>query len=441
MKQRKMILLALLSLGLSTIFKMYNNRIAHHALLEVDNHALLEADNQKDLNVTEKLTSLIEENLAPWLPFPGDDDMILRSEMFDELERIGYGMGARVRIYEGRVFFRQLMRWEPTYYYARLRFHLSMIHEAVKTAQISDTELFIGVSDGPRVADDTSAPIHGLPIFNYITSPAHLDVLVPDPLEMGAYGNRYNFKTPPPLIPWENKSSRLYFRGSFTSFRLSAYNWNLSPRARAAILSQQNPSVYDMHLTKWGYGAADDFKADSGLKLAPKVPLEHQCGYRWILNLDGGWGSCRMPSILRCGSLLVQPRSPWITISSKILTEDVHYVAVDRHLRTLGAVVDWLQNNDGRARTMAAAAQRLGSALFTRQAALEYWTLLLRRWAGLFRPGQDFAPRDSDWDHCSEPGQYQEKLRAGPQNCSRGWVEFTSLSAFDDLYRGIALER
>jgi hypothetical protein len=434
LRQRILILLALLlHLCFLFIFVIECNLTKDRVLQAVD--------NQKDLNVSEKLMSFIEENLAPWLPFPGSDDKILRSEMFDALERIAYGMGARVRIYQGRIFFRQLMLWEQSYYYARLRFHLSMIHEAVRTAQIPDTELFIAVPDGPRTADDTSAPIHGLPMFNYISSPAHLDVLVPDPFEIGAYGNRYNFKTQPPLIPWENKSSRLNFRGGFTSFRHSAHNWNMSPRARAAILSQQNPSVYDMHLTSWGSGATDDFKADSGLKLAPKVPLEHQCGYKWVLNLDGGWGSCRMPSILRCGSLLIQQRSPWITISNKMLKEGVHYIAVDRHLRTLGAVVDWLQDNDGRARTMAAAAQRLGSALFTRQAALEYWVLLLRRWAGLFRPGQDFAPRDSDWDHCSEPGRYQKKLRASPHNCTRGWLEFTSLSAFDDLYPGIALER
>ena len=433
MKQRNIFLLTLLSLGLLNCFRIYYAGLTQNTLLA--------GGNQEGLNVSEKLMSLIEENLAPWLPFPGKNDMILRSEMFDALERVGCEIGARIRIYQGRIFFRQLMKWKAIYHYGRLRFHLSMIHEAVRTAQIPDTELFVGVVDGPMVSDDTSALIQGFPVFTYITSAAHIVVLVPDPLELGAHGHRYNFKTPPPLIPWENKTSRLYFRGGFTSFQPKAYNWNLSPRTRAAILSQQNPSVYDMHLTKGGYSSADEF-SDSGVKRAPKVPLETQCGYKWVLNLDGAKGSCRMPSILRCGSLLVQQRSPWITISSKLMIEGVHFVAVDRHLRTIDAVVDKLQNNDGRAKAMAAAAQRLGDTFFTRQAALEYWILLLRRWAGLFRPGQDFAPRDSDWDHCGEPGPFQEQFRASVHNCSRGWLEFTSLSAFDDFYsaRGIVIE-
>ena len=395
------------------------------------------------LNVTEKLMNLVEETLAPWLPFPGSNDKLLHLKMFEKLERIGYGMGARVRIFEGRVFFRQVMRWTHKHYYARLRFHLNITHEVVKMSNISNTEFFIGVGDGPRVADDSSAPIPAFPIFSYMTSPAHIDVLIPDPLEMGAYGFRYSFKTEPPDIPWENKTSQLYFRGALTSFRVSSHNWNLSPRVRAALLSQRNASVYNMRLTRWSHAATADaaaLQADTGLQLAPPAPLEQQCAFKWNLNLDGGWGSSRITSILRCGSLLVQPRSQWVTLSSKLLTEDVHYVAVDRQLRSLGAVVDRLLRNDGAARRMAAAARRVGDALLSRDAALRYWALLLRRWAGLFRPGQDFAPRDSEWDHCGERGTYAEALRTGPLNCSRGWLEFTSLAAFDAHYRDFPLE-
>ena len=332
------------------------------------------------------------------------------------------------------------MRWKSPWHYARLRFHLNIIHDAVKMARIPDTELFVGVRDGPKAADDTSAPINGLPIFSYVTSEAHIDILIPDPFEMGAFKFRYNFKNPPPDIAWENKTSELYFRGGLTNFPLRGFNWNLSPRVRAAMWSwKRNDSVYNMHLTGSGNGQIAEFKADTNISIARKMSLEEQCGYKWILNLDGAWGSCRTASILRCGSLLVKPRSAWFSFSSRMLEEHTHYISVDRPMRNLRRVIDWLRQNDAEARNMAERAKHVGDTVLTREAALHYWSLLLPRWAGLFRKGLDFSPRDSDWDHCA-PGESQELLRTGPNNCSRGWLEFTSLAAFDSLYSGFPLE-
>ncbi len=134
--------------------------------------------------------------------------------------------------------------------------------------------------------------------------------------------------------------------------------------------------------------------------------------------------------------MCVQPETPWKTFSSWLLQAGTHYVAVDRFLRNLSRVVDWLSEHDGEARAIAERGKAVASALLTEEAAVDYWLVLLRGWSSLFREGQNFAPGPVDWDYCdTEAEPYRSRLRNGALRCSKGWLEYAGVEDFDRVHR------
>ena len=67
------------------------------------------------------LEGLIDTYLAPWLPLEEmPDARIVSTDMFEYMERRFYGMGIRVRVFQGRVFFRNVFAYEQSFYYSLL---------------------------------------------------------------------------------------------------------------------------------------------------------------------------------------------------------------------------------------------------------------------------------------------------------------------------------
>jgi hypothetical protein len=391
---------------------------------------------------------LIDTYLRPWLPSEEMKEQVVSTDMFDYVERRFFDMGIRVRVFHGRVFFRNVYAYKQPFYYSRMRFHLNIIQDAVKHFQVNDTEFFITLGDGPRSSIDTSAPIPGFPIFSYAVSDAHIDIGIPDAFEYGAYSTYALESTP--LIPWDNKEARLFFRGASTNFDMAAHNWHVSPRVRVAKLSAARADgMIDAGISRWSHikypntdsddnkrlSTAEEVERDTSVLLVPKTALEDQCLAKWLLHLDGALGSSRRAAILRCGSVLVQQESPWRAFYSPLLVEGEHYVRVDRHLRNLTVVTEWLADHDDEAQQIAANGKQFADMYLTRDAAVEYWGLLLQRWTTLFTEGQNFKPSDVEWDHCSEPLIQQNRLKS-VMNCSKGWQTFASLKDFDAMYEG-----
>lgn len=388
---------------------------------------------------------LIETYLQPWLPLEALPERFISNDMFEALERNFYGMGIRIRVSKGRVFFRNVYAYAQPFYYSRMRFHLNIIRDAVERFGIGDTELFVNLSDGPRAATDSSAPIPGLPIFGHVVSDVHVDIGIPDPMEHGAYGKYATDSVP--SIPWEEKRATLLFRGATTNFDLMAHNWYTSPRVRGAMLSAARADgLLDVGLSRWshmkndkrkrwGLATPQDVQTDTGLTLAPKTALEDQCSSKWLLNVDGGLSTSRRAAILRCESVLVQQESPWREFYSPLLVAGEHFVGVDRYLRNLTAVAEWLAAHDGEGRRIASNGKRFADVYLTRGAAVKYWGLLLKRWTTLFADGQHFEPQNVDWNYCSDPTIQKNPLKS-VLNCSMGWQKFTSLEAFDKMYEG-----
>ena len=326
-----------------------------------------------------------------------------------------------------------------------MRFHLNIIQEAVTRFHINDTELFLNLGDIARAAVDMSAPVQGFPVFGHIVSDAHIDIGIPDAMEYGACG-KYSTDTVP-SIPWEDKEARLFFRGASTNFDMIEHNWHVSPRIRAAQLSTARADgMLDAGISRWSHvkakntpadrrSTAEDVERETGVTLASKTALEEQCLAKWLLLLDGGCGGSRRAAILRCGSVLVQQDSPWRAFYSPLLVEGEHFVRVDRHLRNLTAVAEYLAAHDEEAEQIAANGKAFADLYLTRDVAVEYWGMLLRRWTPLFAAGQNFKPEDVPWDYCAEP-RFQQFFHSSVLKCSKGWQEFTSLEAYDAMYAG-----
>ncbi len=390
---------------------------------------------------------LIDTYLQPWLPMRELPERIISTDMFDFMERRFYGKGIRVRIFQGHVFFRSVFGFQQSFYYSRMRFHLNIIRDAVNRFHINDTEFFLGLSDSPQAGIDMGAPIHGFPIFNHVVSDVHIDIGIPDSMEYGACG-KYSSDAITPK-PWEEKQAKLFFRGASTNFDMAAHNWHVSPRIRAAKLSAARADgLMDAGISRWSHtrssntppwlawtlATVQEVENDTGVTLASQTALEEQCNAKWLLLLDGGLGGSRRAAILRCASVLVQQESPWRAFYSPLLREGGHFVRVDRHLRNLTNVVEWLADHDEEAQQIASNGKRFADRYLTRDAAVEYWGLLLQRWTPLFAAGQSFEPNDVEWDYCKDFTIQNSPIKS-VMNCSLGWKEFTSLEDYDVMFK------
>ena len=188
--------------------------------------------------VHQAFEGLIDTYLQPWLPSEEIKERVISTDMFDYVERRFFGMGIRVRIFHGRVFFRNVYAYEQPFYYSRMRFHLNIIQDAVKHFQVNDTELFLILADGPRADIDTSAPVPGFPIFGHVASDVHIDIGVPDPFEYGAYSKYATDSIP--LIPWENKEARLLKLSPAASFAMSACSASTIPTICSFVCEEGN---------------------------------------------------------------------------------------------------------------------------------------------------------------------------------------------------------
>ena len=195
-------------------------------------------------------------------------------------------------------------------------------------------------------------------------------------------------------------------------------------RIRAAIIGKTRPDLFDIGITKWShvnYNITRGILNSTGIQLAPKEPLENQSKYKYIFDIEGGWGSSRKQSILKSGSVLFAHESPWFVFYEPLMVENRHYVRVDRHFDNMESQVEYAQQNDEQMKYIAKETAIFTKKYLTIESAVLYWRILLDKWADMFLD----PPKDTEpvaYEHCTPKNPRMGKT---PLGCSRGWMYFS----------------
>ncbi|RUS19890.1 glycosyl transferase family 90-domain-containing protein [Endogone sp. FLAS-F59071] len=385
-------------------------------------------------NLTAVYERLIEEYLAPWAPVLGFAHPPVTTRMLDAMEFSLRKAHFRVRIVDGVVYYRKVAEIKPDHRVLRINCMLEMMQQTVNEYNISNTEFYVGIGDGPHFRLDTLInTLSGVPVFSKRTGYAYIDVPVPDPAEQGCYGNYVVNDTD--LPPWDNRIPKAFFRGVTSQFYLQVDNWHTAQRIKLAQWSEGHPDLLDAGLTDFirmgdntpfGPPTTDEIAKSIGITLVPPVPIETQTQYKYVIDVDGGLGSSRKSSILKGKSTLIRQDSMFYQHYDPLLRPMQHFIPLDFNLRDVTQIVSFLQRNDALAKRVADAGHDFAQRHLNAESYRLYWAILLRRYTALL----DSPPRntsDVGVDACKVYPNEKESYMGGDMGCSLGWKRWEGI--------------
>lgn len=394
-----------------------------------------------DAPIREAYAALVKEYLAPWTGIgarPGGSKGVGRvpvtKRMLNVMEYAYKGGSFRVRISNGKIWYRKIVHWKQTYRTQRMLWYLKLLHEMVRKDKMvrKDVDFIIYVGDGAKVAADTFTTEAGFPLFSLRTSVLHMDIPIPDPVSHGSNGH-YLWTEAGKTVPWDSRVSQLVFRGKGSCLKMQADNWHACDRVRAQKLSDAFPEEIDAGIIEWNQlhkssrmiyppVAAEEVERSTGLKAAKSMDFTQQSRYKYILDLDGGLGSSRKPGILSSGSVLFAQESPWYTYYEPLMEPYKHYVPINRWLHDLRDQVLWARDNDDAMRAMVDVERAFERKYLTVASTKLYMSILLDAYAELLtEPVNGSEPVERDYCQLME----NMEIRNGPMGCSREWLLFT----------------
>src|SRR5262249_12286926 len=154
------------------------------------------------------------------------------------------------------------------------------------------------------------------PIFSFVKTEAHRDLLLPNPEIMSALCAG---PPTPERVPWSQKVPVGFFRGAATGpLDLTAFR----PRMELLELADAHSELFDVGLTV----------------LPPETNERHRKGwvhpsewsrYRYLIHIDGNTAAFRLANALRTGSVIVKQESPYVEYWYGGLVADTHIVSTE----------------------------------------------------------------------------------------------------------------
>jgi len=397
-----------------------------------------------DAPIKDAYTALVREYLAPWTAMTKKQvgRAPITKRMLHVMEYAYKGGSFRVRISNGKIWYRKIVHWKQTYRTQRMTWYLRLLHEMVRKDRLvkKDVDFIIYVGDGAKVAADTFTTEAGFPLFSLRTSVLHMDIPIPDPVSHGSNG-RYLWNDAGKAIPWEARVSQLVFRGKGSCLKMQADNWHVCDRVRAQKLSEAFPEEIDAGIIEWNQlhkaskmiyppVTVDEVERSTGLKTVKPLDFTQQSHYKYILDLDGGLGSSRKPGILSSGSVLFAQESPWYTYYEPLMEPYKHYVPINRWLHDLRDQVLWARDHDDNMQEMVAVGREFEKKYLTIASTKLYMSILLDHYADLLaEPVNGSEPVERDF--CALMDNME--IRNGPMGCSKEWLLFTGGELPDEI--------
>lgn len=209
----------------------------------------------------------------------------------------------------------------------------------------SDGEYFIALHDG--IDYHVHNPLN-IEILTFGKNKFLPYTLIPDIYYLSRDGY---MESEPDMIPWEQKKSVMYWRGSSTGGHISWENWKSIPRIRLASLSLRNPSILDAKLTSVVQIHDDskglkDYLEHKGL-VCDRVPFSEFHRYKFLINVDGN--SCAWDSMflkLKSNCVVFHVDNDNIQWYYDRLVPWKHYIPIKPDFSDLFLKFEWALNND-----------------------------------------------------------------------------------------------
>lgn len=241
----------------------------------------------------------------------------------------------------------------------------SSLQRILKTHKINNVDFVFFAVDNLYPSDKVRDLIIDSPTFmmsnDFSRLPEKGRLLIPD-----AYILNEQFW--PPLIkdimegsliyPWETKDSKkIFWRGATTGGSYDLQNYHHLPRLTLVMMSRSFPELIDARFMHY-----DQFREDQSGKdlrmvldklfinpghLKEKAHLK----YKYLISLDGNTAAwIRVPWILLSNSVLIKQETEVMEIFYSGMKPYVHYVPVTHNISDIFEKLNWLKNNDKKAK-------------------------------------------------------------------------------------------
>ncbi|TPX49976.1 hypothetical protein SeMB42_g00552 [Synchytrium endobioticum] len=176
-------------------------------------------------------------------------------------------------------------------------------------------------------------------------------------------------------VPWEQKESKLFWRGSTSGGHAVDGNWRQMHRQRFMLLAR-NRSDTDVGFTHIiQCDQADCESQQKEFSTVPSEPWEEHIKHKWLFDTDGNSFSGRFTRLLRSKSLVFKA-TIMTEYFSDWLKPYIHYVPISLSYDDLDAKLKWAAENDELAKSIAEEGSRM-STRYLRPQDMECYTLHL----------------------------------------------------------------
>jgi len=303
--------------------------------------------------------------------------------------------GLHVSVREGRLYYRANSDY-------RLTLVLDMLRTVARLVRLPDVEFVAHLWDHPKVPRQ-----HPLPVLAHYVDVAHRDIAMPAPWSWDDKAHRW----PQPFSklrsggcpkPYASRKPLLYFRGGCNGPTRGWRGpiWQFYPRKRANIHTASRPGAVDagthdhcdspkLNKHEWGWDAEMEKEMRARGPKRKIEPFAANCGYRYLLHVDGNVASSRLASEMHLGATIFKQDSFSSEHFYPLLRPWRHYVPVDRSLADLDEKYRWANANAREAEEIGRRAQAFAREHLHTGSVACYWWQLLSALADL----QPFAPR------------------------------------------------
>lgn len=289
-----------------------------------------------------------------------------------------------------------------------------IIKETLNNYKINDFTVFINKRDSCVLHKDLLEPYPALypknnnglqpklpkqymnKLYTPILSPysnenyADIPFIIPEDWKLACNVNDYTISNDD-RVEWDDKKETAIFRGSATGSVEFKNNQRLQITKIDYEWQSTKPGLLDAGIVSWN--SRD--KIDSNLTISyikpsvmheldvflkPRIPMNKQLSYKYIINIDGHSLSNRYSYLLQSGCLILNVESKYVIGNQRwydhLLKPYVHYVPIKYDLSDLEEIILWCRSNDEKCKEIVKNAQILYNTYFTKNELMKYTSIV-----------------------------------------------------------------